>query len=57
MNTNILTNLIALTILILSMIYVYLVFPAIDYFQLILAFFLSVSNFLTGKEIKKNDIW
>ncbi|MHC1736624.1 MAG: hypothetical protein AB9882_01285 [Ignavibacteriaceae bacterium] len=57
MNTNILTNLIALAILILSMIYVYLVFPAIDYFQLILAFFLSVSNFLTGKEIKKNDIW
>ena len=56
MNTNILTNLIALAILILSMIYVYLVFPAIDYFQLILAFFLSVSNFLTGKEIKKNDI-
>ena len=57
MNTNILTNLIALAILILSMVYVYLVFPAIDYFQLILAFFLSVSNFLTGKEIKKNDIW
>ena len=56
MNTNILTNLIALAILILSMVYVYLVFPAIDYFQLILAFFLSVSNFLTGKEIKKNDI-
>lgn len=57
MTTNILTNLIALAILILSMIYVYLVFPAIDYFQLILAFFLSVSNFLTGKEIKKNDLW
>jgi len=55
MNVNIFTNILAILILFLSVFYVFLVFPAVDYFQLVLAFFLSVSNFITGKGTNKND--
>jgi len=55
MNINILTNIIAGLILFLSVFYVLLAFPAIDYFQIIIAFFLSLSNFLTGKDGNKID--
>lgn len=57
MNVNLISNIIAGLILILSVAYVMLTFPAVDYFQIVMAFFLSVSNYLTGKENKKNDLF
>lgn len=55
MNVNLVTNIIGGVILFLSVFYVFLAYPAVDYFQLVLAFFLSVSNFFTGKGVHKND--
>ena len=55
MSVNFWTNIIALSILFLSIVYVFLVFPSVDFFQLVLAFFLSLSNFLQGKESNRND--
>lgn len=55
MNVNLYTNIIALLILVLSIVYVFLAFPSVDFFELVIAFFLSLSNFLTGKEAKKNE--
>ncbi|HOJ19858.1 MAG TPA: hypothetical protein PLT92_14935 [Ignavibacteriaceae bacterium] len=57
MNVNIWTNVIAGGILLLSVVYLLLRFPSVDYFQLILALFLSVSNYITGKERKDNDVF
>ncbi|MHC1737163.1 MAG: hypothetical protein AB9882_04055 [Ignavibacteriaceae bacterium] len=57
MSVNFWTNIIALSILFLSIVYVFLVFPSVDFFQLVLAFFLSLSNFLQGKETRKNDFY
>lgn len=57
MNVNLYTNILALLILALSVAYVALAYPAVDYFQLVIAFILSISNFLSGKGAKQNDLF
>jgi len=49
MNVNVMTNFIGVVVLVLTVVYLLLAYPTVDFFQIAMALFLSVNNFLTGK--------